>query len=134
MDCGAEVGIGIVKSCEFSMLGCISPHLTSSGKRGVFTGTSGLRIAYLSGCESPSGSGPAPKHCFTSADIQATTATLNTSAASYTGVDILLTSAWPKGITAYGNAPVSIALCVAKPLFSDERFPLVGEVIHIKDV
>ena len=70
-------------------------------------GASGLRIAYLSGCESPAASGSCPKHCFSQDDVNALIISLNATSKQYKGVDLLLTSTWPKGVTAHGNAPVS---------------------------
>ncbi|XP_076819990.1 CWF19-like protein 1 isoform X2 [Clavelina lepadiformis] len=94
----AQYDIGSEDGFEFC------DNITFLGKKGIFTGSSGLRIAYLSGCESPAGSGPGPKHCFTPGDLQALTVSLNATGNDFGGVDILLTSCWPKGVTLYGNA------------------------------
>lgn len=74
-----------------------------SGRRGVFTGVSGLQIAYVSGQEAQQE--PAPAHCFTSKDLSALVAPL-TGSSKFRGVDILLTSQWPRGVWHYGNTPV----------------------------
>lgn len=81
-----------------------------SGRRGVFTGASGLQIAYVSGQEALQE--PAPAHCFTSKDLSALVLPL-TSSSKFRGVDILLTSEWPRGVWQYGNNPVK-----TRPLYS----------------
>lgn len=79
-------------------------HVVVSGRRGVFTGVSGLQIAYVSGQEALQE--PAPAHCFTSKDLSALVDQL-TSSSKFRGVDILLTSQWPRGVWHYGNNPVT---------------------------
>ncbi len=74
------------------------------GRRGVFTGVSGLQIAYVSGREALQE--PAPAHCFTSKDLSALVTPL-TNSSKFRGVDILLTSQWPRGVWQYGNNPVT---------------------------
>lgn len=75
------------------------------GRKGVFSGASGLQIAYLSGVESLQE--PAPAHCFSSKDVTDLKTTL-LSTPKFKGVDILLTSCWPRGVEKFGNSPVSI--------------------------
>lgn len=70
----------------------------------MFTGVSGLQIAYVSGREALQE--PAPAHCFTSKDLSALVAPL-TSSSKFRGVDILLTSQWPRGVSQYGNTSVT---------------------------
>ncbi|KAF7656109.1 hypothetical protein LDENG_00046290 [Lucifuga dentata] len=83
--------------------GCeLAENITYLGRRGVFTGVSGLQIAYVSGREALQE--PAPAHCFTPKDLSALVAPL-TSSSKFRGVDILLTSQWPKGVWHYGNNP-----------------------------
>uniref|UniRef100_A0A671YDY5 CWF19-like protein 1 n=1 Tax=Sparus aurata TaxID=8175 RepID=A0A671YDY5_SPAAU len=83
--------------------GCeLADNITYLGRRGVFTGVSGLQIAYVSGREALQE--PAPAHCFTSKDLSALVAPL-TSSSKFRGVDILLTSQWPRGVWHYGNNP-----------------------------
>uniref|UniRef100_A0A3Q1JCZ1 CWF19-like protein 1 n=1 Tax=Anabas testudineus TaxID=64144 RepID=A0A3Q1JCZ1_ANATE len=83
--------------------GCeLAENITYLGRRGVFTGASGLQIAYVSGKEALHE--PAPAHCFTSKDLSALVAPL-TSTSKFRGVDILLTSQWPRGVWHYGNNP-----------------------------
>lgn len=69
----------------------------------MFTGASGLQIAYLGGIESSSD--PAPAYCFTAKDITSLKMSL-LSNSKFKGVDILLTSPWPKDVWNYGNPPV----------------------------
>ena len=75
-----------------------------SGRQGVFTGASGLQIAYVSGREALQE--PAPANCFTPKDLGALVGPLANNT-KFKGVDILLTSQWPKGVWQYGNNPVS---------------------------
>ncbi|XP_040030290.2 CWF19-like protein 1 isoform X2 [Gasterosteus aculeatus] len=83
--------------------GCeLAENITYLGRRGVFTGMSGLQIAYVSGREALQE--PAPAHCFTSKDLSALVAPL-TSGSKFRGVDVLLTCQWPRGVWQYGNAP-----------------------------
>uniref|UniRef100_A0A1A7WIS1 CWF19-like protein 1 n=1 Tax=Iconisemion striatum TaxID=60296 RepID=A0A1A7WIS1_9TELE len=83
--------------------GCeLAENITYLGRRGVFTGVSGLQIAYVSGREALQE--PAPAHCFTSKDLSALVTSL-TSSSKFRGVDILLTSQWPRGVWQYGNTP-----------------------------
>ncbi|XP_034382649.1 CWF19-like protein 1 [Cyclopterus lumpus] len=83
--------------------GCeLADNITYLGRRGVFTGVSGLQIAYVSGREALQE--PAPAHCFTSKDLSALVAPL-TGGSKFRGVDVLLTSQWPRGVWQYGNPP-----------------------------
>ena len=79
-----------------------------SGRRGVFTGASGLQIAYVSGREALQE--PAPAHCFTPKDLLALVAPLVNNS-KFRGVDILLTSQWPRGVWQFGNNPVRPSAC-----------------------
>ncbi|XP_069543627.1 LOW QUALITY PROTEIN: CWF19-like protein 1 [Brachyistius frenatus] len=82
--------------------GELAENITYLGRRGVFTGVSGLQIAYVSGREAPQE--PAPAHCFTSKDLSALVTPL-TGNSKFRGVDILLTSQWPRGVWHFGNNP-----------------------------
>uniref|UniRef100_W5NK96 CWF19-like protein 1 n=1 Tax=Lepisosteus oculatus TaxID=7918 RepID=W5NK96_LEPOC len=83
--------------------GCeLAENITYLGRRGVFTGASGLQIAYVSGTEAQHE--PAPAYCFAPKDIAALLIPL-VSSSKFKGVDILLTSQWPRGIWQYGNSP-----------------------------
>ncbi|KAM4747935.1 CWF19-like protein 1 [Rhinophrynus dorsalis] len=86
--------------------GCeLAENITYLGRKGLFTGASGLSIAYLSGIESSSE--PAPAYCFTAKDVSSLKMSL-TSNSKFKGVDILLTSHWPKDVWTYGNAPADV--------------------------
>lgn len=80
----------------------LAENITYLGRRGVFTGASGLQLAYVSGREALQE--PAPAHCFTSKDLSALVTSL-TGSSKFRGVDILLTSQWPRGVWRYGNNP-----------------------------
>ncbi|KAM6987046.1 CWF19-like protein 1 [Aplochiton taeniatus] len=83
--------------------GCeLAENITYLGRRGVFTGASGLQIAYVSGREALQE--PAPSHCYTSKDLVALVAPLINNS-KFKGVDILLTSQWPRGVWKFGNNP-----------------------------
>ncbi|TRZ03862.1 hypothetical protein DNTS_000495 [Danionella cerebrum] len=83
--------------------GCeLAENITCLGRRGIFTGASGLQIAYVSGREALQE--PAPSHCFSPKDITTLAAPL-LSGSKFRGVDILLTSQWPRGIWQFGNSP-----------------------------
>lgn len=76
-----------------------------AGHKGIFSGASGLKIAYLSGVESSVE--PAAAHCFSAKDVSdLKMAWLSTSKCK--GVDILLTSPWPRGVETFGTSPVSV--------------------------
>lgn len=84
--------------------GCeLCENITYLGRQGVFTGVSGLQIAYVSGREASQE--PAPSHCFTSKDLSSLVAPLTTTNSKFKGVDVLLSSQWPKGVWHYGNNP-----------------------------
>lgn len=76
------------------------------GRKGFFTGSSGLQIVYLSGTESLSE--PVPSHSFSPKDVSSLR-TMLCSASQFKGVDILLTSPWPKYVGNFGNSSVSSA-------------------------
>ncbi|XP_078530118.1 CWF19-like protein 1 isoform X1 [Lissotriton helveticus] len=83
--------------------GCeLAENITYLGRKGLFTGASGLQIAYLSGTESHSE--PAPAYSFTGKDVASLKTSL-LSQSNFKGVDILLTSPWPKDVWNYGNIP-----------------------------
>ncbi|KAI4888468.1 hypothetical protein NFI96_015928 [Prochilodus magdalenae] len=83
--------------------GCeLADNIICLGRKGIFTGASGLQIAYVSGREAQQE--PAPAHCFTAKDVTALLTPLMSSS-KFKGVDILLTSQWPRGVWQYGNNP-----------------------------
>ncbi|XP_058666639.1 CWF19-like protein 1 isoform X1 [Ammospiza nelsoni] len=84
-----------VSGCE------LAENITYLGRRGVYSGCSGLQIAYLSGTEAQQQ--PEPAHCFSAKDV----AELKTSllaTPNFRGVDILLTSPWPRDVGTFGNS------------------------------
>lgn len=89
-----------------------------SGRRGVFTGASGLQVVYVSGREAQQE--PAPAHCFTPKDLTALITPL-VSNSKFKGVDILLTSQWPRGVWQYGNNPAS-PFCIKLNIMSRYGF------------
>lgn len=76
--------------------GEICTNLTYLGKRGLYTASSGVKIAYLSGVEGPASD---DAH-FDMSDVELIrNACLSSNMASdFRGVDILMTSQWPKGV------------------------------------
>lgn len=76
--------------------GELCSNLTYLGKRGIYTASSGVKIAYLSGTEAPSSN----ELHFDKDDIELVknAALASTLASDFRGVDILMTSQWPKGI------------------------------------
>ncbi|ELK35651.1 CWF19-like protein 1 [Myotis davidii] len=82
--------------------GCeLAENITYLGRKGVFTGTSGLQIVYLSGTESLNE--PVPGYSFSSKDVSSLR-TMLCSTPQFKGVDILLTSPWPKYVGNFGNS------------------------------
>ncbi|XP_076298185.1 CWF19-like protein 1 isoform X1 [Lasioglossum baleicum] len=78
--------------------GCeICHNLTYLGKRGVYTATSGLKIAYVSGTES--NSSELKSICFNENDVVSIRNSCLRGQPSFRGIDVLLTSPWPAGIT-----------------------------------
>lgn len=79
--------------------GEICPNLTYLGRRGLYTVSSGLRIAYVSGIEAPD-SESTSIYNFKMDDVKsvanACIASNNTSG-EYRGIDILMSSQWPNG-------------------------------------
>ncbi|XP_048342142.1 LOW QUALITY PROTEIN: CWF19-like protein 1 [Sphaerodactylus townsendi] len=82
--------------------GCeLAENITYLGRKGVFSGASGLQIVYLSGAESLGE--PAPAHCFSSKDVTDLKTSL-LSTPKFKGIDILLTSCWPRGVEKFGQS------------------------------
>lgn len=83
--------------------GCeLAENIVYLGRKGIFTGASGLQIAYVSGREAIQD--PAPAHCFSPKDLATLVEPLVCNS-KFKGVDILLTSQWPRGVWQYGNNP-----------------------------
>ncbi|XP_029328388.1 CWF19-like protein 1 isoform X3 [Mus caroli] len=82
--------------------GCeLAENITYLGRKGIFTGSSGLQIVYLSGTESLDE--PVPAYSFSPKDVSSLR-TMLCSASQFKGVDILLTSPWPKYVGSFGNS------------------------------
>lgn len=76
----------------------VCENLTYLGKRGFYTSVSGLKIAYLSGLDknlSKSGDGVT----FDASDVETMRNSCLKGQPQFRGVDILLTSQWPEGVT-----------------------------------
>uniref|UniRef100_H2Y9K2 CWF19-like protein 1 n=1 Tax=Ciona savignyi TaxID=51511 RepID=H2Y9K2_CIOSA len=104
-DCGGELCenityLGAVATGPICNV-CLKYLTTIPGDKGIFTGTSGLKIAYLSGVESNDPTNTS----FNVDDIKVLSSQLGSDNADYKGIDILMTSSWPKGIHTYGNSP-----------------------------
>ena len=81
------------------LAGCeLCENVIYFGKQGCFTTKEGLRIAYVSGVQAED-SLTAKSHNYTTDSLNSLEANLRWDNPKYTGVDILLTSDWPKGIT-----------------------------------
>lgn len=86
--------------------GEICSNLTYLGKRGLYTLSTGTKIAYLSGVEQPVGAKD-EEFYFKIDDVEAVrnSCLVNKSSASdYRGIDILLTSQWPCSVADDINA------------------------------
>lgn len=79
--------------------GEICPNLTYLGRRGLYTVSSGLKIAYVSGIESAESDSGSISN-FKVEDVKSVANAClasNHTAGDYRGVDILITSQWPSG-------------------------------------
>uniref|UniRef100_A0A1B6J3M2 Cwf19-like C-terminal domain-containing protein n=1 Tax=Homalodisca liturata TaxID=320908 RepID=A0A1B6J3M2_9HEMI len=75
--------------------GCeLAPNISYLGKRGVFSTSGGLKLAYVSGLEDSDSSACS----FTAADVTRVRDSCIKGQPSYRGIDILLTSQWPQGV------------------------------------
>lgn len=72
------------------------------GDHGVFTGSTGLKLVYVSGKEQSSGN-----HADGLGFSAETLKSIEVQIANSPGVDILLTSQWPKGVERSGNSLVN---------------------------
>ncbi|XP_074965641.1 CWF19-like protein 1 isoform X2 [Phalacrocorax aristotelis] len=84
-----------VSGCE------LAENITYLGRRGLYSSTSGLQIAYLSGTESQHE--PAPAYSFSAKDVTELKTSL-VSTPNFRGVDILLTSPWPRDVGTFANS------------------------------
>ncbi|XP_054278247.1 CWF19-like protein 1 [Macrosteles quadrilineatus] len=73
----------------------LAPNISYLGRRGVFSVSEGLKVAYVSGTE---GDRDAATR-FTAADVVRVRDSCVKGQPSYRGVDVLLTSQWPQGVT-----------------------------------
>eukprot|EP00116_Pleurobrachia_bachei_P001584 sb/3461846/ len=78
--------------------GQVADNVIYLGRRGVYTTTSGLSVAYLSGQYSEKGGSA---HTYTASDLSV----LHAQAGIIHGVDILITSEWPEHILKYVKGP-----------------------------
>lgn len=85
-----------------------------AGRKGQFTGSSGLQIAYLSGIESPTGESDAVH--FNKRDVAALIAP-SSSDSKFKGIDILLTSQCPLGVEKYSQSKVRLLKTVSVVTF-----------------
>ncbi|KAK3914063.1 CWF19-like protein 1 [Frankliniella fusca] len=77
--------------------GCeLCPNLSYLGKRGVFTTSNGLRIAYVSGNTDGSS-----EFSFSESDVVCVRDVCLKGQTNYKGVDVLLTSSWPQDISKF---------------------------------
>ena len=90
--------------CHFLLKTEIKVSFVITGKKGLYTGSSGLQLAYLSGMESEIVSDSTN---FNAIDITSLTSPV-VNDSKFKGVDILITSQWPKGVEKYGIALVCI--------------------------
>lgn len=79
--------------------GELCENVTYLGKKGLYTGSSGLQLAYLSGTESDILS---DSTSFNTVDSSALTDPVKNDT-KFKGVDILITSQWPKGVEKYAQ-------------------------------
>jgi hypothetical protein len=77
---------------------------TFVGKKGLYNGSSGLQLAYLSGTESDIISDDT---CFNAVDINSLIDPVKNDI-KFKGVDILISSQWPKGVEKYSSELVMI--------------------------
>jgi len=84
-------------------------HPVCLGRRGLYTGSSGLTVAYLSGVESNAScdrEAATDDTHFTAVDVNDLRQSL-AGVGQFRGVDLLLTSQWPRGVDKYATAAVS---------------------------
>lgn len=95
--------------------GCdILPNITYLGKRGLFSPSSGLKIAYLSGLENKGGE--TDNLSFNQKDVMATKVACIRNQ-TYRGVDFLLTQQWPKYIGDGGSESIAWLAAHIRPRY-----------------
>ena len=116
------------------MAGCeLAENIIYLGRQGCFTTKEGLRIAYISGSQAQD-SLEAGAHNYTVESLNSLEANLRWDSDKYLGVDILLSSDWPKGIGNFINKrPESVdderlgsALISRLTLLSRPRYHFAG--------
>lgn len=86
--------------------GCeLCPNISYLGKRGIFTTSNGLRIAYVSG----QGDGTSDTF-FSENDVMCVRDVCHKGQSNFKGVDILVTSCWPNGVSQNHQKAVSTCL------------------------
>lgn len=81
-------------------------NVTYLGKKGLLSAGGGLQIAYLSGIESKKDRADNTHFC--SEDVKELQIALTNTKKQFKGVDILLTSQWPKGISKFAGKPTKV--------------------------
>ncbi|XP_063698565.1 CWF19-like protein 1 homolog [Culicoides brevitarsis] len=97
----------------------ICQNLSYLGKRGLYTTSSGLRIAYLSGTEAKSDETETPAWQFTKKDVIAVrdSCLASKSSGEYRGVDVLITAQEPKLGENEGSVLISWLALQIKPRY-----------------
>jgi hypothetical protein len=88
----------------------VTNNILPAGKRGLFTTTSGLKLVYASGTEAESDK--SSHHSFTKEDIESLRNICVRGQTNFRGVDILITSSWPKDIMLGDKSSVSHVLFI----------------------
>lgn len=86
--------------------GEMCPNLTYLGARGLYTISSGIKIAYVSGVEGKVTEAAGQQHTFDEAvvrNVRSSCLSSKTSSGEYRGIDILVTSQWPEGVDSSGT-------------------------------
>jgi len=100
------------------LAGCeLCENVIYLGRQGSFTTKEGLKIGYMSGVQSGDPL-KAKEHHYTVANLQQLEANLKWDESKYQGLDILLTSDWPKGISTHAPKPETDDLSVGASLVS----------------
>ncbi|CAM1328174.1 CWF19L1 (predicted) [Pycnogonum litorale] len=118
--------------------GCeLCENITYLGKKGLFTGSSGLKIAYFSGRESD-GTYSDETITFSTSEAQSVIESIANSS-NFQGVDILLSSQWPNGVEKYAspleendsdNFGSSVVSYVAKMLKPRYHFVSYNDILY----
>lgn len=87
----------------------LCPNVYYLGKRGLYTSSGGLKIAYISGVYSDTESDSGNTFNYTVKDIQELYDVCVRGNSNFRGIDILLSSQWPSGITKNTTAPQELS-------------------------